>query len=251
MDQAEIESSILATYRSSACRYRRDDVLHVTGEDHQRLCHLLRILSSSFGRPIKALDVGCGTGRYFHCLRGTRSLVGLDLCEEMLEQARHPVKEDEVSVEDIELVRGSLYNQVFPAESFDLIYSIGVFGNGCGLGGDLFSRFYTWLAPGGHIFFDVIDSSGLPRALKWRVWLRKLFSNICPDWLSRFVGKGQTEPVPLHTYSRDGIITLLESHGFFVVAVYPQECQMPLGPGKKLQCLGVKPLKRESESGRA
>ena len=240
MNHEDIEDRIKVAYRTTAAVYRKDDELDATGKDHQRLCEILAMLSSSFGRPITVLDAGCGTGRYFHCLKNTRKLVGLDVSPEMLQEARHPVKEEDVSVTEIEFVCGSVYTQSFPDKSFDLIYSIGVFGNGCGLTKELLSKFHDWLAPDGRVFFDVIDSLGLPRALRKRLWPRKLFHEICPRPLRRLFGRKRSESLPLHIYSRDQIISLLESCGFFAVAVYPQECQMPLGQGRKLQCLGFK-----------
>ena len=239
MDHEDIENRLKAVYGATAAGYRKDDERHVTGKDHQRLCEILAMLSSSFGRPITVLDAGCGTGRYFHCLKNTQKLVGLDVSPEMLREARHPVREEDVSIGEIELVCESIYTRLFPEASFDLIYSIGLFGNGCGLTTALLSKFHQWLAPGGRVFFDVIDSNGLPPALKARTHLSRLLHQVCPRHIRKCFGK-QGEALPLHIYTREEILGLLESCGFFALAVYPQECHMPLGQGRKLQCLGLK-----------
>jgi ubiquinone/menaquinone biosynthesis C-methylase UbiE len=240
MNQAEIANRIKEAYRTSAAEYRRSDELDVTGKDHQRICEILGMLSGSFGRPVAVLDAGCGTGRYFHCLKNTRRLVGLDVSSEMLQEARHPVKEEEISVAEIELVCGNVHTQSFPEQSFDFIYSIGVFGNGCGLSTELLSKFRQWLTPGGRVFFDVFDSSDVPRFFR----IRKKISNYVhtfPILNSRnWFRKKRPQSLPFYYYFKDEIVRLLESCGFFAVAVYPQECPTPAGRGKKLQCLAVK-----------
>ena len=245
MDYRMIEERMNATYRTSAADYRKADERDVTGEDHKRLGQILGMLSASFGRPITVLELGCGTGRYFHCLKNTRKLVGLDICQEMLDEARSPVKGEEVSIDELELLRGSLFSASFPAASFDLIYSIGVFGNGCGVTRDLLGKFYQWLAPDGRVFFDVIDSSGLPPILKARRTLRKILHQFLHPNVRNLITRDGKQNLPLHLYSKAEIVGLLESCSFFPVAVYPHECQMPLGKGVKLQCLGTKALQCE------
>lgn len=240
MDHEDIENRLKAVYGATAAGYRKDDERHVTGKDYQRLCEILSMLSSSFGRPITVLDAGCGTGRYFHCLKSTQKLVGLDVSPEMLREARHPVREADVSVRQVDLICASIHTQSFPEASFNLIYSIGLFGNGCGLTRELLSKFHRWLAPDGRVFFDALDSGGLPPALRARTQLRKFFHQLCPRRIRTLFGRRQNQALPLHIYSREEILGLFESCGFFAVAVYPQECHMPLGQGRKLQCLGLK-----------
>lgn len=239
MNHEDIEDQIKVAYSTTAAVYRKDDELDATGKDHQRLCEILAMLSSSFGRPITVLDARCGTGRYFHCLKSTRKLVGLDVSPEMLQEARHPVKKEDVSVTEIEFVCGSVYTQSFPDKSFDLIYSIGVFGNGCGLTKELLSKFHGWLAPDGCVFFDVIDSFGLPRALRARLWLRKMFHEICPGPLRRLFGKRRNESLPPHIYSRGQIHKsppiLWVLRGSRLSAGRPDA----LGQGRKLHVLGL------------
>ena len=36
---------------------------------------------------LRVLDLGCGTGRYFHCLNNISCLVGIDISPDMLEVA--------------------------------------------------------------------------------------------------------------------------------------------------------------------
>src|SRR6185436_15341361 len=86
----QAEHFLKTGYGRQAAQYRKDDEIEVTTEHHRHLRGVLEALSGSFNRPIRVLDAGCGTGRYFHCLRNTEQLVGLDLCPEMLEAARSP-----------------------------------------------------------------------------------------------------------------------------------------------------------------
>ena len=65
----------------------------------RRVCLVPAKRLRSFRRaPIDALDLGCGTGRYFCALRGVRTLVGLDASAAMLERARHPMHEDQITI---------------------------------------------------------------------------------------------------------------------------------------------------------
>src|SRR5262245_31570719 len=130
MDYALVEQNIRAAYRNVSHKYRQDDEAEVMTENHRRLADTLHQISLSFGRPISVLDAGCGTGRYFHCLKNVDLLVGVDLCPEMLEAARDPVRHDWVEAKSIRLLCENIYQASFPRETFDFIYSLGMFGNG-------------------------------------------------------------------------------------------------------------------------
>src|SRR5437868_160758 len=78
-DYHDVAERVRAGYEEIAPRYRSDDEIEVTSANHRRLESILTLISSSFRHPIRALDVGCGTGRYFHCLRNTERLVGMDI----------------------------------------------------------------------------------------------------------------------------------------------------------------------------
>src|ERR1700743_2616180 len=86
-DFKRLGESIRASYKTVATQYRSDDEIEITTEHHRRLSGVLSELTSSFGKPITVLDVGCGTGRYFHCLHNVKQLVGVDVCDEMLKIA--------------------------------------------------------------------------------------------------------------------------------------------------------------------
>src|SRR5262249_8976452 len=76
---------------SYADRYRDYDDRLRGGALVTRFGNWLRSVCDRFSAPIDALDLGCGTGRYFHALRGVRRLVGIDVSEPMLKRALTPV----------------------------------------------------------------------------------------------------------------------------------------------------------------
>src|ERR1041385_9228822 len=92
MNYEEVGANIRAVYRDVCPRYREDDEVEVTTENHRHYCEMLREITTSFDRPISVLDVGCGTGRYFHCLKNVDLLIGLDISPEMLKAAESPVR---------------------------------------------------------------------------------------------------------------------------------------------------------------
>ena len=77
--------------------YREDDESAVLTDRHRRLNNVLRELSSSFGHDISVLDLGCGTGRYFHCVINARRLTGIDISLHMLQEARNPVRREQIT----------------------------------------------------------------------------------------------------------------------------------------------------------
>src|SRR4051812_13209243 len=94
VDYQVLEENIREGYRRVTAQYRRDDELEVTTENHCRLGRLLRRICRSFPPGIAVLDVGCGTGRYFHCLENVAHLTGVDISENMLAAARNPVRKE-------------------------------------------------------------------------------------------------------------------------------------------------------------
>ena len=72
----KVEQNLQTAYRDVHVQYRRDDELEVNTSHHRRLALILEQITSSFDHPISVLDMGCGTGRYFHCLKNVERLVG-------------------------------------------------------------------------------------------------------------------------------------------------------------------------------
>ena len=220
------------TYDGLARKYRDDDERHVGGLDHQRLCETLGTISVSFMRPISVLDLGCGTGRHFHCFRNVRRLVGVDVSREMLREAERPVCASEVEVERPELICSDLYSVSFPEESFDLIVCLGVFGNGCDITGDLLRRWASWLTGGGILLLDTFDPSSLPLPSRIRKYIRwkahiHLPQSVRSLWIKR------TGWPPCFYCTESEIRKMLLRSALTNFSIDRVRCHMPAGPAQK------------------
>jgi ubiquinone/menaquinone biosynthesis C-methylase UbiE len=167
--------------KGRSVQYRAGDERAASHGSRQHYCEILRELSAGFGHKISVLDVGCGTGRYFHCLRKVRRLVGTDISPHMLEQARSPVNSNELDIEKVDLLCADAGSLEFADESFDFIYSIGVVGEYTPINSVLLDNLYRLLAPKGKLFFTAVDvhsrlpmPEGTEPSLTRRV-LRKVF----------------------------------------------------------------------------
>jgi SAM-dependent methyltransferase len=150
-----------------ATRYRAHDegLTEADSAPYAAFVSCLRAACERFARPIDALDLGCGTGRYFSALRGVRTLVALDASAAMLERARHPAHEELVTIDEITLVHGDLLAHDFGAGRFDLVYSIGVLAEHVPLQAPLLSRVARWLRPRGRFAFSTVhpESASIPK----------------------------------------------------------------------------------------
>ena len=172
-----------------ADRYRsHDDGLADSGPYLGFVAWLQRVCAR-FTSPADALELGCGTGRYFCALQNVRSLVGLDASPAMLALAAHPFREDAITVDRVTLVEGDALAHEFPTDSFDLIYSIGVLAEHAPLQAELVGRVHTWLRRGGRFAFSTVHPAS-PSVTQTAA--RRLGSALMP-WA----------PGPLHAYLRD------------------------------------------------
>lgn len=140
-----------------AKKYRESDKKE--SEDHKHRCNILLKISLSFGHKISILDLGCGTGRYFHCLKNTERLVGIDISSHMLEEAHNPVRKEEIKIDHIDLMCANIFGVVLPLQSFDFIYSIGVLGEHSPFNLHICNKLFDLLKPNGVLFFTIVDIS--------------------------------------------------------------------------------------------
>ncbi len=138
--------------------YRNEDELVIQYGSRVHYCDVLREISGSFGHEISVLDVGCGTGRYFHCLTSVKKLLGIDISSYMLEKARDPVKKEEIDVGDIELLCGDIFDTNISNRLFDFIYSTGVLGECSPFNLCICNKLFELLKPNGKLFFTVTDT---------------------------------------------------------------------------------------------
>ena len=233
------EKKLAASYDEAAERYRRDDEIEVQSENHRRLCGNLGRMSASFARDIDVLDAGCGTGRHFHCLENVHCLVGLDISAEMLHAAANPVRRADVTARQIQLVRGSIYEHSFPPESFDLIYSLGVFGHGAQVTAELCANFHRWLRPGGRLYFNVIESSVDPTPVAVRRKLRKMVYPVLPRPIQRKLDEREAR-YPLFHMRHDELAAVVLEGGFKDFVLSLNVSRTPLWKGVHLECYAQK-----------
>jgi ubiquinone/menaquinone biosynthesis C-methylase UbiE len=239
LDFEEIGANIKASYSIVASKYRRDDEIEITTEHHRHLKGMLNAMTVSFTRPISALDVGCGTGRYFYCLKNVEQLIGIDLCDEMLKIAENPVRREEITVQNIELRSKNAHLVSFPPKSFDFIYSLGMFGNGCPVTLEICNKFYEWLAPGGKILFDAVDLATLPTLKRIRRRIRKQIYPFLPR--SMKVALDEREGlVPFCGLSKRELERIMQASKFRDFSVISRVCQSPLWQGVHLECTASK-----------
>lgn len=239
MNYQAVEETIRAGYRTATAQYRRDDEIEVTTPNHARICSTLRRLCASFPARISALDVGCGTGRYFHCLSNVEHLVGMDISEEMLQEAAHPVRGEEVSIPRVTLRRANAYLTDFPPGSFHLIYSLGMFGNGCAVTVELCDKFHDWLAPGGCLYFNVVDLAGLPLWYRSRRRARKILYPLLTRGLQSLLDRRAARH-PFCGLGRRELIQILNATKFRDFTVTSHVCESPLWRGRHLDCIARK-----------
>lgn len=148
-----------------AARYRTHDEGLGDSAPYLAFVAWLQAACARLSPPIDALELGCGTGRYFSALSGVRSLVGIDASPAMLALARQPFRADRITVESVSLVQGDLLSHDFGAGAFDFVYSIGVLAEHVPLDAPLVARVTRWLRPNGRFAFSTVhpDSPSVPK----------------------------------------------------------------------------------------
>lgn len=155
---SDLSKKLQSDYDSEAANnYRNADARDIKTPASREVIAHLRNLSRQFEHKTNVLDVGCGTGRFFHALENVKELTGLDLSEPMLLAAKKPVKQEQLDVESIKLVHSDFLTADLPQQGFDLIYAVGVFGHPAPIDKQVLDRFYRHLAPGGCLFFTIAN----------------------------------------------------------------------------------------------
>ncbi|MBI3885388.1 MAG: class I SAM-dependent methyltransferase [Opitutae bacterium] len=238
-DFRALELRLVESYSKVAKQYRRDDALEVNSENHRRLGGNLKRLSGSFGRDIQALDAGCGTGRYFHCLKNVHKLVGVDISSEMLQAATDPISKHEISVSDIQLLQDNIYTVVLPNGSFDLVYSLGMFGHGAPLTLEVCRKFYDLLCPGGRLYFNVLETPKSRPLARTKEWLKKSAYPLLPQGVRRKL-EARASVLPCFTMTLPRLEELMNASGFSDFALSINVCRTPLWQGIHLECMATK-----------
>jgi len=163
-----LEAKLEETYTPAYAKDYRDG--EELGQEWLRLesaqWRLVHGVAASFTKPIVALDLGCGTGRYFNAVVTARKIVGVDYSPGMLQQARSPVGGGS---ETVVLVRGNLLTIEFADHSFDMITCIGVLGASCPFTEEVVARFKRFIRPGGKVVFTVMSEPTVEFTIKSRL----------------------------------------------------------------------------------
>jgi len=137
--------------------YRNSDESAIQYGSRKHYCNVLRKISISFDHRISVLDVGCGTGRYFHCIKNVKQLVGVDISPHMLKKANNPVKKEEIAIANIELLCGDIFDINISKQHFDFIYSIGVLGEYSPFNLYICNKLFDHLKPKGTLLVTIVD----------------------------------------------------------------------------------------------
>jgi ubiquinone/menaquinone biosynthesis C-methylase UbiE len=243
MNYEAVEETIRAGYREVSSQYRNDDEIEITTPNHHRICATLQRICVSFPNPIQVLDVGCGTGRYFHCLTNVDELTGIDISEDMLRSAEtNPVRKEMITVKKIELMRGNAYLRSFAAESFDFIYSLGMFGNGCPVTPEVCNHFYEWLKPGGKLYFNTVDFDGMPFWYRARRQARGFVYPMLTRRMQHLLDEREARH-PCFSMNRRGLEDVMRETKFKTFQVASHVCNSPLWTGRHLECIASKEAK--------
>ncbi len=240
MDYRRFETNLSQSYDRGADQYRRDDEIEARSENHQRLGGNLRRMCRSFGRPVRVLEMGCGTGRYFHWLDNTELLVGTDISAEMLNRAKQPVHASQVTAREVRLIRSNLYEMKFEPQSFDFIYSLGVFGYGAAITSELCAKIHSWLAPGGRLYFDALERRDSGRVYEMKQSMKSAVLPFLPGSVRQRVEARRQEAVPVCNHTRAEIEQLMTGSGFDDFVISSNTCHSPLWTGMHLECCARK-----------
>ena len=140
-----------------AIQYRQNDKRDIQTPASKQVISTLSKICKHYTNKTYVGDIGCGSGRFFHALSHVNKLIGLDISPDMLSVAAHPVNEAQMDVEQIKLIQGDCFTIRLPTARFDIIYSVGVFGNPAPLNVGIINKLYSLLAPGGTLFFTIAD----------------------------------------------------------------------------------------------
>jgi ubiquinone/menaquinone biosynthesis C-methylase UbiE len=169
--------------KTYAAGYRESDDRGFGTPYHVDYEQLLSEVTNVSGAPLSILDVGCGTGRYWHALHHVRSITGVDVSFDMLHEAKAPVCAEKITV-PVSLLQGEILYLPFRPQTFDLLYSIGVLGDFSPFDLNVYERLRSLVKPGGRVLLTVKDCrSPSATSLKRELALRLL--PIMPRFLQR------------------------------------------------------------------
>jgi SAM-dependent methyltransferase len=164
----------------------------------------------------------------------------VDISPDMLKGAEFPVRQSEISAGEITLMCQNIYLTSFPCESFDFIYSLGMFGHGSPVTGEICQSFYEWLKPNGKIFFNVVALANLKPKYRLRRRLRRIVEALLPTRLRERLSERRRR-LPFFGMTRRELHSIMKKTSFTNFAISSHICDSPLWRGVLLECIAGKP----------
>ena len=237
MDYSSIGRKVRGYYDHERSKlYRKHDEDAVMGDEHKRTSKILKDISGSFNHKITVLDLGCGTGRFFHSLNNVERLVGVDVSPDMLREARNPVEIKDIKIKHIDLVCANILEFQFPDKTFDFIYSNGVLGEYSPFNEDVCEKLYLMLKSGGKLFFTVVDFSTKKQSRKLK---RRFVEGIYPVMPS---GVKKKLDVKLKGFfmTRPELEKIMEESRFKRFKIDYHYIDIPTWKGAHLECTAIR-----------
>jgi len=216
--------------------YRESDESEIASESYKRICSIIADISRSFGYRISVLDLGCGTGRYFHCLQHVERLIGVDIALNMLKHARNPVKSDKIRANHIDLICANIFDLQISPDSFDFIYSVGILGEVAPFDLYICNKLFSLLKPGGKLFFTVVDVYSKFETMTLK---RRIAERVCPLLPSVLKSKLRERLKTFYMTDRE-LRGILEKSKFTQYEVFRHVSTSPLWIGAHYECIATK-----------
>lgn len=91
-----------------------------------KLLNTLSLSRSISDNPKEILEIGCGTGRFLNIYPADNNITGIDINKNMITYA----KKSSIDISNLNILNMDIksFHENFPNKKFDLIYSIGVYG---------------------------------------------------------------------------------------------------------------------------
>lgn len=175
-----IGKAAIEHYRMGAQEYRRQD--DKAGAVDRLSMRLRSELDALKILPKKVLDLGCGTGRFFHTFQDADLIVGVDVSSEMLEEAKHPTRHINPST-TIKLIYGDITQSLPIDNDFNVVISIGTIGYHLPLSLTLLQQMKQYLSPRGAILLVTQKRIGLS---VWKLIFQLISTH---EWLYRLIKK--------------------------------------------------------------
>lgn len=138
--------------RKHAEEYDESDQTLFYSSDHVTIRNwLLDHLKIENKKINRLLDMGCGTGRWFHVMKNADFVLGVDFSVEMLNKAKEKIEGEKHT--NLNLVRGDIFNLPLKRSQFDCVVSLGVLAEHAPLNDDVFEEVGHVLKSGGSFLF--------------------------------------------------------------------------------------------------